>query len=154
MRHIKIDGMCTTASGLYAGLRSNTAAIHTQPSGCSSRVCEAVRKDKHTPRPLPGAPSVVLLYRGSQSDYFHCAAGFAGATSFSLLLQRKRSKRKVPGASPHDPRARRFGSGQLRGTFEPVRRKGFKLTASRRFKHKAFSFPRCARKFPHEPRKR
>ena len=30
----------------------------------------------------------------------------------------------------------------------------FKLTASRRFKHEAFSFPRCARKFPHEPRKR
>ena len=32
--------------------------------------------------------------------------------------------------------------------------RAFKLTASRRFKHKAFSFPRCARKFPHEPRKR
>ena len=56
------------------------------------------------------------------------------------------------GNVPHDPRARRFGSGQLRGTFKPVRRKGFKLTASRRFRHKAFSFPRCARKFPHEPR--
>ena len=35
---------------------------------------------------------------------------------------------------------------------KPVRRKGFKLTASRRFKQEAFSFPRCARKFPHEPR--
>ncbi|MCI6400796.1 MAG: hypothetical protein MR815_03015, partial [Oscillospiraceae bacterium] len=37
-------------------------------------------------------------------------------------------------------------------TLKPVRRKGFKLTASRRFKQEAFSFPRCARKFPHEPR--
>ena len=58
------------------------------------------------------------------------------------------------GNVPHDPRARRFGSRQLRGTLAPVRRKGFKLTASRRFRHEAFSFPRCARKFPHEPRKR
>ena len=36
----------------------------------------------------------------------------------------------------------------------PVRRKGFKLTASPRFRQEACSFPRCAGKFPHEPRKR
>ena len=32
--------------------------------------------------------------------------------------------------------------------------RAFKLTASRRFRHEAFLFPRCARKFPHEPRRR
>ena len=55
------------------------------------------------------------------------------------------------GSVPHDPHTRHVGSGQLRNTIKPVRRKGFKLTASRRFKHEAFSFPRCARKSPHEP---
>ena len=68
-------------------------------------------------------------------------------------MQRERSKRNTRGGvSPTSPRARHFGSGQLRGTFNPVRRKGFKLTASRRFRQEAFSFPRCASKFPHEPR--
>ena len=79
--------------------------------------------------------------------------GFANATSFSLLdAKRTKQEKHAWGSVPHDPRARHFGSGQWRGTLKPVRRKGFKLTASRRFKHKAFSFPRCARKFPHEPR--
>ena len=93
--------------------------------------------------------------RESKSDYFHCDAGFANATSFSLLdAKRTKQEKHAWGNVPHDPRARHFGSGQLRGTLKPVRRKGFKLTASRRFRQEAFSFPRCARKFPHEPRKR
>ena len=82
-----------------------------------------------------------------------CAAGFTDATSFSLLdAKRTKQEKHAWGSIPHDPRARHFGSGQLRGTLKPVRRKDFKLTASRRFKQEAFSFPRCARKFPHEPR--
>ena len=85
----------------------------------------------------------------------NCAVGFAGATSFSLLdAKRTKQEKHAWGSIPHDPRARHFGSGQLSGTLKPVRRKGFKLTASRRFKHEAFSFPRCARKFPHEPRRK
>ena len=82
-----------------------------------------------------------------------CDACFADATSFSLLdAKRTKQEKHAWGNVPHDPRARHFGSGQLSGTLKPVRRKGFKLTASRRFRHEAFSFPRCARKFPHEPR--
>ena len=58
------------------------------------------------------------------------------------------------GECPPRPPRTALGSGQLRGTLAPVRRKGFKLTASRRFRHEAFSFPRCARKSPHEPCRR
>jgi len=83
----------------------------------------------------------------------NCDAGIADATSFSLLdAKRTKQEKHAWGNIPHDPRARHFGSGQWSGTLEPVRRKGFKLTASRRFKHEAFSFPRAAGKFPHEPR--
>ena len=79
--------------------------------------------------------------------------GFADATSFSLLdAKRTKQEKHAWGSVPHDPHAWHFGSGQLSGTFNPVRRKGFKLTASRRFRQEAFSFPRCARKSPHEPR--
>ena len=82
----------------------------------------------------------------------NCAAGFANATSFSVRdAKRMKQEKHAWGSIPHDPRARHFGSGQLSGTLKPVRRKGFKLTASRRFRQEAFSFPRCARKFPHEP---
>ncbi len=89
----------------------------------------------------------------SSSLIMNCDAGFADATLFSLLdAKRTKQEKHARGSIPHDPRARHFGSGQLRGTLEPVRRKGFKLTASRRFRQEAFSFPRCARKFPHEPR--
>ena len=81
--------------------------------------------------------------------------GSADATSFSLLdAKRTKQEKHAWGSVPHVPRARHFGSGQLRGTLGPVRRKGFKLTASRRFKQEAFSFPRCAGKFPHEPRRK
>ena len=81
--------------------------------------------------------------------------GFADATSFSLLdAKRTKQEKHAWGSIPHDPRARRFGSRQLSGTLKPVRRKGFKLTASRRFRQEAFSFPRCAGKFPHEPRRK
>ena len=83
----------------------------------------------------------------------NCAAGIAGATSFSLLdAKRTKQEKHAWGSVPHDPRARHFGSRQWRGTLKAVRRKGFKLTASRRFKQEAFSFPRAAGKFPHEPR--
>ena len=82
-----------------------------------------------------------------------CDACFADATSFSLLdAKRTKQEKHAWGNVPHDPRARRCGSGQSIGTFKPVRRKGFKLTASRRFRQEAFSFPRCAGKSPHEPR--
>ena len=92
-------------------------------------------------------------FERSQSECFRCAAGIAGTTSFSLLdAKRTKQEKHAWGSVPHVPRARHFGSRQSRGTLKPVRRKGFKLTASRRFRHKAFSFPRCARKFPHEPR--
>lgn len=62
LRHIKIDEMYTTASGLYAGLRSNTAAIHTQPSGFSNRVCEAVRKGKQR---IPETVYAQSVYKSS-----------------------------------------------------------------------------------------
>ena len=92
-------------------------------------------------------------FERSPSYYFHCAAGFADATSFSLLdAKRTKQEKHAWGNVPHAPRARHFGSRQSRGTLEPVRRKGFKLTASRRFRQEAFSFPRCAGESPHEPR--
>ena len=93
------------------------------------------------------------MLRNCSDTTINYDAGFADATSFSLLdAKRTKQEKHAWGSIPHDPRARRFGSGQLRGTLKPVRRKGFKLTASRRFRQEAFSFPRCARKFPHEPR--
>ena len=100
----------------------------------------------------PARPERVPTF---SSLIMNCDAGIADATSFSLLdAKRTKQEKHARGNIPHDPRARHFGSGQLRGTLKPVRRKGFKLTASRRFRHEAFSFPRCASKFPHEPRKR
>ena len=52
-------------------------------------------------------------FRGSQFDYFRCAAGFADATSFSLLdAKRTKQEKHARGSIPHDPRARHFGSGQ------------------------------------------
>ena len=93
--------------------------------------------------------------RGStfSSLIMNCAAGIADATSFSLLdAKRMKQEKHAWGSIPHDPRARHFGSGQWRGTLGSVRRKGFKLTASRRFRQEAFSFPRAAGKSPHEPR--
>ena len=93
------------------------------------------------------------ILRNCSDTTISCDAGIADATSFSLLdAKRTKQEKHAWGSVPHDPRARHFGSGQLRGTFKLVRRKGFKLTASRRFRHEAFSFPRCARKSPHEPR--
>jgi len=98
----------------------------------------------------PARPERVSTF---SSLIMNCAAGIADATSFSLLdAKRTKQEKHAWGSVPHGPRARRFGSGQLSGTLKPVRRKGFKLTASRRFRQEAFSFPRCARKFPHEPR--
>ena len=114
----------------------------------SSSVVKAIRKSNRNGEILRNCS-----FRGSQSGYFRCAAGFAGATSFSLLdAKRTKQEKHAWGNIPHDPRARHFGSGQLRGTLGSVRRKGFKLTASRRFRQEAFSFPCCARKSPHEPR--
>ena len=93
------------------------------------------------------------MLRNCSNTTISCDAGIADATSFSLLdAKRTKQEKHAWGSIPHGPRARHFGSGQLSGTLEPVRRKGFKLTASRRFRQEAFSFPRYARKFPHEPR--
>ena len=42
--------------------------------------------------------------RGSQSYYFHCAAGFADATSFSLLdAKRTKQEKHAWGSIPHAP---------------------------------------------------
>jgi len=94
------------------------------------------------------------ISRNCSDETISCDIGFADATSFSLLdAKRTKQEKHAWGSVPHGPHARHFGSRQSRGTLKPVRRKGFKLTASRRFRQEAFSFPRCARKFPHEPRK-
>ena len=97
--------------------------------------------------------SIMKKLRNCSDTTINCNASIADATSFSLLdAKRTKQEKHAWGNIPHDPRARRFGSRQRRSTLGPVRRKGFKLTASRRFKQEAFSFPRCAGKSPHEPR--
>ena len=154
--------MCVPPNGLVRG------SIFPLPKCRAKRPLllpfPAERKRKG-PRGLSAFQFFLPLSRQSKSkyngeflrnySYASCDTGFADATSFSLLdAKRMKQEKHAWGNVPHDPRARHFGSGQLRGTFNPVRRKGFKLTASRRFRHEAFSFPRCARKFPHEPRKK
>ncbi len=87
----------------------------------------------------PARPERISI---SSSLIMNCAAGFADATSFSLLdAKRTKQEKHAWGSVPHDPRARHFGRGQLRGTLKPVRRKGFKLTAHGGSNRKPFRFP-------------
>ena len=133
---------CETAPfASFSGRTEKEGPARPERGPISSSLVKAIRKSKRND-----------LRNGSNAT-ISCDAGIADATSFSLLdAKRTKQEKHAWGNVPHVPRARHFGNGQLRGTLGPVRRKGFKLTASRRFKHEAFSFPRCARKSPHEPR--
>ena len=129
----------------FSGRTEKEGPARPERISISSSVVKAITKGKHNAE----------ILRNCSDATISCDAGIADATSFFLLdAKRTKQEKHAWGSLPRAPRARRFGSGQLRGTLKPVRRKGFKLTASRRFKHEAFSFPRCARKSPHEPRKR
>ncbi len=135
---------CRTAPfASFSGRTEKEGPARPERGPISSSVVKAIKNDKHN----------AVILRNCFDETISCDAGFADATSFSLLdAKRTKQEKHARGIVPRDPRARHFGSGQLRNTIKPVRRKGFKLTASRRLRHEAFPFPRCARKFPHEPR--
>ena len=135
---------CKTAPfASFSGRTEKEGPARPERVPISSSLVKAIKKGKCNRE----------ILRNVFDETISCDAGFADTTSFSLLdAKRTKQEKHAWGSIPHDPRARHFGSGQLRGTLKPVRRKGFKLTASRRFRQEAFSFPRCARKSPHEPR--
>ena len=143
------DVPCKTAPfASFSGRTEKEGPARPARGPISSSVVKASKKGRGNAEILRNC-----FFERSQSECFRCAAGIADATSFSLLdAKRMKQEKHAWGSVPHDPFARHFGSGQWRGTLKPVRRKGFKLTASRWFRQEAFSFPRCARKFPHEPR--
>ncbi len=140
------DVPCKTAPfASFSGRTEKGGPARPERVPIFSSVVKEIKKGKHNAE----------IFRNCSDATISCAVGFADTTSFSLLdAKRTKQEKHAWGSIPHVPRARHFGSGQLNGTLEHVRRKGFKLTASRRFRQEAFSFPRCARKFPHEPRKR
>ena len=137
---------CRTAPfASFSGRTEKDGPARPERGLMSSSVVKAIRKSNRNGE----------ILRNCSDATISCDAGIADATSFSLLdAKRTKQEKHARGSIPHDPRARHFGSRQLSGTFNPVRRKGFKLTASRRFRQEAFSFPRCAGKSPHEPRRK
>ena len=102
------DVPCETAPfASFSGRTEKDGPARPERVPFSSSVIKAIKKGKRNAEILRNGS-----FEGSPSDYFHCDAGFADATSFSLLdAKRTKQEKHAWGSIPHDPRARRFGSG-------------------------------------------